>query len=200
MIRFPLHSRAVLLMLLLMPLASLTAQGSPPLRPGDGVRIVVYEDAALSGEFLVDDRGMLVLPRIGDWSVAGMSADSVRPKLLAALRSSLTSKGISVVPFRRVVVAGAVRNAGMYPVDASMTVGDAIILAGGPSDNARARVERRTADGDRRGVNAASNIWALGLERGEHLIVPSTGWLRRNWWQLTTFGMQVAIIALQLTR
>jgi len=198
--RSSLRAVLTLVAVLALPVCHVAAQGSAPLRPGDGVRITIFEDSAFAGEFLVDDRGMLVLPRIGDWPATGMPADSVRPRLMAALRASLLSPGISVVPFRRVPMVGAVLRPGFYPVDPAMTVSEVLILAGGPREDARPIVQRRATDGRVSTVSADATVWALALGATEQLVVPREGWLRRNWLTMTSLTMQVVILVLQLSQ
>jgi len=129
--------------------ASLGAQAprpTRPLQPGDGIRLRIFQEPDLSGDFVIDDRSVVALPKLGEVRVAGISGDSLRAVVRAAYRRFLTTDAVEVTPYRRVAVTGAVLKPGLYPVDPSMSVGDAIILAGGVSPQGRAnRVEVRQA-------------------------------------------------------
>lgn len=167
---------------------------SRALRPGDGLRVRIFREPELSGEFLVDERGIVVLPKLGEWNMSGVSADSVRPKLLTAYRKYLTTDAIEITPFRRVAVTGAVLKPGLYPIDPSMSVGDAIILAGGVAPHGkRNTIELRLASAES-GVTIAGErrLWESGAGGIRQLYVPEQSWIRRN--MLTTVSLTLSLV------
>jgi len=101
------------------------------MRPGDVVRLNVWREPDLTGEFPVDEAGSVVLPLIGPMSIAGESPVSLRTKLVSAYGEHVNHSAITVTLLRRVQVLGAVRNPGLYNVDATMTLGDVLAQAGG---------------------------------------------------------------------
>jgi len=101
------------------------------LRPGDVVRLRIWREPDLSGDFQVDERGSAVFPKIGPVPVASISADSLESMLIGVYSTYLRNPSIEITLLRRVNVLGSVRNPGLYPVDATMTVADALALAGG---------------------------------------------------------------------
>lgn len=175
-----------------MPTISLPAQSSasatrvqnvsPPLRPGDGLRVRIFREPELSGEYAVDERGIVVLPKIGEWAAGGVSADSVRRYLITAYRKFLTADAIEITPFRRVAVTGAVLKPGLYPIDPSMSVADAIILAGGVSQMGKRDVVELRVAGSALGIPIGSELLVWSTEAGgpQQLYVPMQPWLRRN--------------------
>src|SRR5215216_201072 len=60
-----------------------------PLRPGDVVRLRIWREPDLSGDFSVDESGQVVLPRLGSLSVMGISRDSLRRALVSAYATYL---------------------------------------------------------------------------------------------------------------
>ncbi len=152
------------------------------LGPGDGLRLRIYREPDLSGEYVVDERGVVVLPKIGEWRVTGIPADSVRGAIRAALRQFLATESIEITPFRRVAVTGAVLKPGLYPVDPSMSVADALILAGGVSPTGKERVvELRTAGAQNgRKISAEMRVWDTGAGGTQQLHVPQKPWAQRN--------------------
>lgn len=158
------------------------AEFSEPLRPGDVIRLRIWREPDLSGEFPVDESGQAVLPLVGPVSVVGLSRDSLRRSLLSSYTEYLKNPSIEVILLRRVNVMGAVRNPGLYPVDPTMTVADALALAGGPSpEGKRDRVE--LLRGSERLVvrlDPAARLGDTPLRSGDQLYVPSRSWISRN--------------------
>jgi len=195
----PIHACWLVLALALSP-ARLAAQpvfgGDMPLRPGDGVRLRVF-DEALEGQFTLDERSVLVIPKAGEVSLAAVPADSVRPYLVRELRRYLQSEMIEVIPFRRVAITGAVASPGLYEVPAGLSVGDAIILAGGYGAFAReGQVELRPAGRDRQTLLVTNDfrVWVLPLQAGDQLYVPRRGWVRRNGLQTLQVTLNLAMM------
>ncbi len=152
------------------------------LGPGDGLRLRIYREPDLSGEYVVDERGVVVLPKIGEWRVTGIPADSVRGAVRAALRQFLATESIEITPFRRVAVTGAVLKPGLYPVDPSMSVADALILAGGVAPIGKERVVELRVAGAQNGseISAETRVWDTGAGGTRQLHVPQKPWVQRN--------------------
>ncbi len=152
------------------------------LGPGDGLRLRIYREPDLSGEYVVDERGVVVLPKIGEWRVTGIPADSVRGAIRAALRQFLATESIEITPFRRVAVTGAVLKPGLYPVDPSMSVADALILAGGVAPIGKERVVELRVAGAQAGteISAETRVWDTGAGGTRQLHVPQKPWAQRN--------------------
>ncbi len=152
------------------------------LGPGDGLRLRIYREPDLSGEYVVDERGVVVLPKIGEWRVTGIPADSVRGAIRAALRQFLATESIEITPFRRVAVTGAVLKPGLYPVDPAMSVADALILAGGVAPSGKTRVvELRTAGAPvGTEIPAETRVWDTAAGGTRQLFVPQKPWAQRN--------------------
>jgi protein involved in polysaccharide export with SLBB domain len=116
--------------------------GRPPAavfaRPGDRVVIqtfqVVAEEARPADTMTVNERGEIVLPRIGvvDISAVPISAvpDTVRGRYARILRNP----AVDVLVLRRIAVNGEVRSPDIYYLDSSALLADAIARAGGIND------------------------------------------------------------------
>jgi hypothetical protein len=159
-----------------------TAPQVATLGPGDGLRLRIYREPDLSGEYVVDERGVVVLPKIGEWRVTGIPADSVRGAIRSALRQFLATESIEITPFRRVAVTGAVLKPGLYPVDPSMSVADALILAGGVAPIGKERVVELRLAGASLGteIRAETRVWDTGAGGTRQLFVPQKPWAQRN--------------------
>jgi polysaccharide biosynthesis/export protein len=180
-------------------------QGSvgDPLRPGDVLRVRIFQEPEMSGEFPVDERGAVTLPRLGALPVASWPADSIRPRLTRAFGEYLRDPVMEVTVLRRISVTGSVLRPGLYPVDPSMTVMEALALAGGASpDGRRDRVElRRGSTRSLASLDRRSLIADLRLRSGDQLFVPQRGWLSRNTWLVSTLiSASATVVTIRLTR
>jgi len=101
---------------------------------GDKVRILVYNEPNLSGEFLVNASGQLAVPLIGDVTALDRTTTEIRKEIetkLAAgyLRSPQVS--IDVLIFRPFYILGEVNKPGDYPYSTGLNVLRAVATANG---------------------------------------------------------------------
>lgn len=151
-------------------------------QPGDVVRLRVWREPELSGEFPIDETGEVVLPRIGPLNVADDTPASLKARIVGELERYLTHSSIDVDLLRRIQVLGAVRNPGLYPVDATMSVSDVLAMAGGAtSEGEREKVEL-VRDGKRieGRLTLDAKMASTAIRSGDQLIVPERSWLARN--------------------
>jgi polysaccharide export outer membrane protein len=150
--------------------------------PGDLIRLRVWREPDLSGDFRIDEQGSVTLPKIGLLHVASMSPDSLRRALNAAYAPDLKNPAIEVTLLRRVQVVGSVAKPGLYDVDPTMTVSDAVALAGGASaDGVTDRVQLRREGGRvASDLSGQDRIAATSLRSGDQLFVPQRSWMSRN--------------------
>ena len=104
------------------------------LGPGDKLRLTVYGETDLSGEFTVDGSGYARLPLIGQTRAAGYTARQLEQVVANTLaRGYMKSPRVSVdiSTYRPFYVLGAVNRPGQYPFVEHMSAMNAIALAGG---------------------------------------------------------------------
>ena len=165
---------------------------------GDILRLRIWREPDMSGDFQVAANGMAVLPRLGPVSVASIPADSLQTVLTSKYKEYLNNPSIEISILRRVTVTGAVRNPGVYPLDPTLTVADAIALAGGPApDGKRDRVEIRRG-GKRIAADLRTDLVVADspIQSGDQLYVPSKAWLARNRW-LVSAAVTLAAVAIR---
>lgn len=159
-----------------------TAAQSGGVRAGDVVRVWIWREKELSGEFPVDARGRVVLPLVGDRLVAGESADALSDSLKVAFRRFLTNPSIDVTILRRISVQGQVAKPGFYPVDATVSIAEVIALAGGigaSGDASKVRVRRNGQTLVTR-IGADARIEDSPLQSGDEIFIPERSFLARN--------------------
>ena len=112
----------------------LAEAGDYKLGPGDAVRVVVYGEEQLSGEFRVDGSGRLSMPLVGEVPATGKTTREVEQDLTRRLeRGYVKNPKVSaeVINFRPFFILGEVRNPGQYPYVNGMTALSAVAAAGG---------------------------------------------------------------------
>jgi polysaccharide biosynthesis/export protein len=152
------------------------------LRPGDVIRLTVWREPTINGEYVVDERGRVSLPHLGEIHAAGEKRDVIREKIRAGLAARIEDLSMQLTFVRRIPVVGAVRTPGLIPADATMTVGDLIGLAGGfnlPQAQTRI-VWLRNGQVIDRNLGAARAIMELDIRPGDQFLVPERSWLSRN--------------------
>jgi polysaccharide export outer membrane protein len=99
------------------------------------VRLITYQEDALTAEFRVSDSGTIALPLIGTMQASGISTDALAKHVAEALvRKNLLvapSVAAEVVTYRPIFVLGEVAKPGQYPYQPGMTMVTAAAVAGG---------------------------------------------------------------------
>ncbi|HEX5870598.1 MAG TPA: polysaccharide biosynthesis/export family protein [Longimicrobium sp.] len=172
--------------LLLLPAQNVQAQTAETqvltLSPGDIVRVQIYQEDDISGDYPVDEDGTIVLPLIGTKRVTGIPLRQLRDTLVANFQVHLRNPAITITPLRRVHVLGEVRNPGLFLIDPTVTLAGAIALAGGATSNGdmgRVRIIRENQVlRDRVGV--AQTLDAAQVRSNDQILVDRRSWFDRN--------------------
>jgi protein involved in polysaccharide export with SLBB domain len=169
------------------------------LLPGDLLSVQIVGEKELTGQFLVDDRGMVVLPLLGARSVTWAPWSQVRDSLFAAYARELRIPSVQVTPLRRVTVLGHVNLAGMHMVDPHVTLAGAIAMAQGASPDGDLRRIRVVRDGRTLvdGPALETSVSRLGIRSGDEIFVGRRGWWDRN--SGTVVGALISAVALLVT-
>ncbi|HEX5385664.1 MAG TPA: polysaccharide biosynthesis/export family protein [Gemmatimonadales bacterium] len=159
-----------------------SADSAATLRPGDVIRLKIWREPDFSGDFTISDAGSAVLPRLGPVPVASYTVDSLTRTLVARYAAFLVNPSIEVTALRRVNVLGSVKNPGLYQVDPTMTVADALALAGGVASDGKSDHIELVRDGRRMEVALAAEtrLADTPIRSGDQLYVPQRSWLSRN--------------------
>jgi polysaccharide biosynthesis/export protein len=144
---------------------SVTSNESYRLGVGDHLKIDVYNEPKLSGEFVIDGDGKLAFPLVGRVDAGNETLSEFSESLTHVLANGyLLNPNISVqvVGFRSVYVLGEVSHPGQYPFAEHMTVYTLVAQAGGFTYRASRReiALRRDGDSDEHKVriNAATAV------------------------------------------
>jgi polysaccharide export outer membrane protein len=100
----------------------------------DRLRINVYNEPGLSGEYAVNSEGDISFPLVGMFHAAGMTVNEVFSGLTQALQAHFYKNphlAVDLVASRPIYVLGEVNKAGQFPYQSGMTVLGAVATAGG---------------------------------------------------------------------
>jgi len=105
------------------------------LGPNDKVKISVYGEAGLTGEYAISSDGKISLPLVGNVNASNKTVKQFQDELVAAYRDGgylkdpkITAEVVSARPF---FILGEVKIPGQYPCLNGMTVMNAVATAGG---------------------------------------------------------------------
>jgi polysaccharide export outer membrane protein len=158
------------------------ASAEDVIRPGDVVRLTVLRQGELSGEFPVNQFNTVVLPLLGEYDVTHESNRSLREKVIRDLQLIRSVRDIELVVLRRVRVVGEVNLPGVYQLDPTMSVADAVATARGRTEfgeEGKVLLRRggQVVDADLRLDMPISESEVLS---GDEIFVPRRAWIDLN--------------------
>lgn len=124
--------------------------------PDDLLAVNVWREPEISRNVVVRPDGKISLPLVGDLRASGHTPAQLQDEIKAVLVNYLSSPEVTVIVqearSQKFNILGEVEHPGAYPLSRSMTVLDAIAVAGGLRDFAKSSkiyVLRTTGDGSR---------------------------------------------------
>jgi polysaccharide biosynthesis/export protein len=157
------------------------------LAPGDKLRVEVYKDAQLSQSLQVRPDGKITLPLIGDIVATDLTPIELRDRISNSLKEYVTNPVVTVIVVEAspvmVYVMGEVAQPGSIPMRGSMTVLQALAMAGGFREFANPKDIRilrkgggvlKTVETIRFNYNDAvkGNLPPVFLQPGDMVVVP----------------------------
>ncbi len=112
------------------------------LGPGDRLRVIVFGEEDLSGEFEVDSVGVVSLPLIQPINTSNMTLAELRTQIENQLKAGYLVEprvSVEILNYRPFYITGEVGRPGEYPYVAGMNVLKAIAMAGGYTYRANTR-------------------------------------------------------------
>jgi polysaccharide export outer membrane protein len=152
-----------------------------PLEPGDAIRLRFSREGGFDGTYRVDEVSVVVLPILGERVVRGLPPLELKGQIRREYEEQLRNQAVEVTPLRRVRILGEIRNPGLFDVDPTMTLDDAIAMAGGATalgDLGDVRLIRGGGE-VASGLNVRHSV-VMGVRSGDQIYVPKTSWVSRN--------------------
>lgn len=180
-------------------LAAMPSDGGTDYRLGinDKIKVTVYDEADLSGEFQVDATGFVRFPLIGQIRAGGLTAHDVERSVVAALSQGYLNDphvSVEVSTYRPFYVVGEVLKPGEYPYANGMTAASAVALAGGYSPKAVKSTLYVRHQGETREEQVAAND-AVPILPGDVVRIDSTTF----WDVMDVLGPLAGVSALRYT-
>lgn len=104
------------------------------LGPNDRVRVKVYGEPDITGEYEVDSNGQVSIPLAGRVRAEGLTTKQLERAITSALAKGIVRDprvNVEVALFRPYYILGEVKKGGEYPYRLGLTVLDAVASAGG---------------------------------------------------------------------
>jgi len=164
------------------PLAAQIAKATPAtgFQVGDQISLQVDGDTLFTKTLTVGPGPALTLPVIGVIPLAGVQRVDVETYLTQQLGRYMKSPVVHAKARVRLSILGEVEHPGFYAVAADVVIGDALMVAGGPTRDAKVgdwRIERngeRVWVGDplRQAIAQNMTIDQMNLHTGDQIVVP----------------------------
>jgi polysaccharide biosynthesis/export protein len=109
---------------------------------GDQLRVTVFGQSDLSGQFIVSVHGTLAFPLIGEVPVSTLTTNQARDELASRLSKGYVLRpqvSVEVTTYRPFYILGEVQNPGTYQFSPGLSVVKAIATAGGFGYRANSR-------------------------------------------------------------
>lgn len=107
---------------------------APVLHPGEKIRVIVFGEDRLTGDYEIDPAGFVSLPLAGTVKAGGLSKQELERELAKKFSTEYLRNPkvtVDVTSFRPFYIMGEVTKAGEYPYKSGLNVLSAIALAGG---------------------------------------------------------------------
>jgi len=137
-----------------LPVLPDVSRGAYRLAAEDQVRVTVFDDTRLSGNYRIGEDGEISVPLVGRFRAAGLTPQGLEQRLVREFRQrqliTTPAVAVEVQTYRPIFVLGLVERGGQFPYQPGMTVLSAVALAGGFNFRAvqeRVTVTRTSADG-----------------------------------------------------
>lgn len=115
--------------------AAATASGDEySLAPGDKIRVIIFGEDTLTGEYVITSGGNLSFPLVGNLKATDKTVEQLQTALASALNDGYLNNArvsIQVISFRPFYILGEVNRPGEYPVSTGLTLQQAVASAGG---------------------------------------------------------------------
>jgi polysaccharide export outer membrane protein len=159
-------------------------------RVGDRIVLSVQGEPDIPDTLAVEPGPVVALPLFGEVSLDGVLRSEITAHLTQALSRFIRDPVVRANGLMRLSVQGAVGQPGFYTMPAEMLLGEALMVAGGPSPQADMedmRIQRGTSsllEGDalQEAIRQGLTLDQLNLQAGDQIVVPQEtstgGWLQ----------------------
>ncbi len=170
--------------------------------PGDEVRVRVYREADLSGQYVVTGRGDVFIPGLGRIVAAGMTADSLSAYITSGYSKRIIDAIVDVGIVRSLPVLGQVSSPGVYQAEPTMSVQQIVAKAGGVRGSTLRLpmyLLQKGRDGARYSLAADLRLDRVALDEGDAIVVVNPSAMERMAPWITTFNQFATTLSIVLS-
>lgn len=139
---------------------------------GDRVKILVWRQDDLSGEFTIGSNGTIVHPLYQSVQIVGLKASDAEQRVREYLKRYEQNPQVVVQPLFRVTVAGEVNAPEVYEFGPEVTIGRAIANAGGVTQRGQLSRIRLVRGGTRRSLDLRNPLHAqIRVQSADQIVV-----------------------------
>ncbi|WP_065751905.1 polysaccharide biosynthesis/export family protein [Bradyrhizobium paxllaeri] len=116
------------------PSASSSSADGYVLGPNDRIRLKVYGESDITGEYEISNSGQVSIPLAGHIKAAGATTRQLEKLIASALAKGIVRDprvNVEIAQYRPYYILGEVKKSGEYPYRNGLTVMDAVASAGG---------------------------------------------------------------------
>jgi polysaccharide export outer membrane protein len=145
------------------------------LRPGDAVRLTVWRNADLTGEFAIGPDGSIMHPMLyRKFSISNVPLSLAEASLREFLMKFEANPEFVMEPLLRVSLGGEVARPNLYLLRPGTTLTQAIAVAGGPTERGRRDRVMLRREGTSRTISVTNpevGIAQLRVRSGDEIII-----------------------------
>ena len=111
-----------------------TAAADYVLGPNDRIRLKVYGEPDIAGEYEIDSTGQVSIPLAGHIRATGLTTKQLERSIASTLAKGIVRDprvNVEIALYRPYYILGEVKKGGEYPYRLGLTVMDAVASAGG---------------------------------------------------------------------
>lgn len=183
---------ALVQFLILFPYGALKAEsqrGFVTFNKGDGIRLTMWhpwgfgdnrnENIDLNGDYIIDSRGYVFLPLLGEVKVIGHNSRTLSELLREKFSQYIQDPIVIVEPLIRVTMLGELKRPGTYLIPSDASLWELVDLAGGPNEDSNLKKMRVERGGRKIRTNLlgsfekAYSIEEIGIRSGDQVFVPT---------------------------
>ncbi len=165
---------------------------------GDRIVLEVQGEPTLPDSVPVEPGPKITLPLFGEIPLQGVLRSELTPHLTQALSRFITNPVVRANGHMRLAVVGMISRPGFYTMPAEMLLGEALMVAGGPTPTSNlegVRIERGPVvlmEGEplQEAMRRGLTLDQLNLQAGDQIVVPE----RRTGGFLGTLGLVTGLV------
>jgi polysaccharide export outer membrane protein len=154
---------------------SFASDASYRLGAGDKIRVTVFGEADLSGQYEIDGSGVVAFPLVGEVKATGGTARDLEKGIAAKLSEGYLKNptvSVEVLSYRPFFILGEVKRPGSYAYKNGLNVLNAVALAGGYTYRAKSSVWVLTRSGDQNFQEREITDGDFRIQPGDTIVIP----------------------------